>query len=82
MKIKNKITSMFKYKKRNPKPQKLDKQTYNKNNIKKKRLLDLEDSTWTLVKTYASSKGLTVNDALEEVINKQLSWIKEILEHE
>jgi len=48
---------------------------------KKKRLLDLEEYTWTLVKTYASSKGLTVNDALEEVINKQLSWIKEILDH-
>jgi len=48
--------------------------------MKRKHIVEVLDYTWLLLKTYAASQNLSINQALEKILNDELAWLKEVLD--
>jgi len=48
---------------------------------KVKRILDIDEDVWNLLKSYAGGKGINISEAAELVISEYLSKLKEALKN-
>ena len=49
--------------------------------VRVKRLLDIDEDVWNLLKSYAGGKGININEAAEFIISEYLSKLKEALKN-
>lgn len=48
--------------------------------MKKKRIIEMDESTWNLLKGYSALKGISYNEGANLIISKYLSPLNKVME--